>query len=318
MDPLLPVETNLYGLQPYRMNTGFQESLVSYIERLADAHNITPECLMRDYISEKLITIKKFDKILYHPAVLDFTANYSSADIVNRKLILDSYYTINLASILSIATGVSELINCTLINLNKVFSTANRKKWFYYCPECIYEGNLNNNCYNQLIWELDCVTACPIHNIKLVIHECLAPAHKRLKSANRKYYPGCCSICGSINYKCTSVQKKNASSEEICIAKKVVSYLDGTHINEYNLDRTYKYIPTVVAFKRHKYYLTFDNLSETGLALISSLLNKDNNWFDFYNKLKIPPYIQLHNNILSQIDEKKYIFEYNDKLFSRV
>lgn len=89
-----------------------------------------------------------------------------------------------------------------------------------YCPECVRTGDGQQ--HGQLLWEVDCVQACPVHGVRLrAAGECGAPDTNKLILSRRPLIPGVCSHCGSIGFRCLSEKGQPASRSDIWVAASV-------------------------------------------------------------------------------------------------
>jgi transcriptional regulator with XRE-family HTH domain len=79
--------------------------------------------------------------------------------------------------------------------------------------------------HGHLLWEVACITACPVHRVQLVPSECGAPRDKYLSKGRRKNLPGVCSTCGSIGYRCMEGTTAMASEVEVWKAQQVAELI---------------------------------------------------------------------------------------------
>lgn len=209
--PILRAPTTLYGIEPIGIGTGACESLRSYIIRLADAHRVSPSILVRDIVTIKMVgqpghwIAKRKLVFKTHPVIVSGSASSQT-----------------IYSALSTLTGSSNLDCCTLIPVSKILCAQRLlKKSQFHCPKCIQSTNHIDSMYGRLIWEIQCVTACHIHGIKLIESKCGSIDSDRLHEQHRKILPGICSRCGSVGYRCRDHDISPASEIEIWKAKQI-------------------------------------------------------------------------------------------------
>ncbi|SPQ01858.1 hypothetical protein NBG4_760005 [Candidatus Sulfobium mesophilum] len=204
--PSFPELTLLYGLIPRGLGTGACESLKSHVGRLADAHRVSPTTLLEEVLSKKLVAHNISWK---HENTWDWNGNshvYSSMGDMTRGLTI----------VLTEVTGVEGLFHCTMLSMRDILDArglvASESR---HCPLCLQETRDTVNIYGQLIWELECVTACPVHRIQLVPSKCGVSQGRPLILSRRKLLSGVCSTCGSIGYLCRGRTLTIASDVEI-------------------------------------------------------------------------------------------------------
>jgi hypothetical protein len=83
-----------------------------------------------------------------------------------------------------------------------------------YCPKCVLSDGRMGRAHSRLVWELQFVTACPRHGLKLQVRKCGAPPCDRLNSAQRPKLPDVCRYCGSIGLRCQEIFEPASVSEQ--------------------------------------------------------------------------------------------------------
>lgn len=208
--PRTEAPTDLYPLQPIGIGQGDCESITSYITRLASEHNLSTRIFMKEVLSK--LSNNSFKSINHRS---NWDIKYQNGYISSGEM------ADNICKILEKGTGVSGLENCTIIGLrniipiNRIFSTVKR-----HCPLCL-NNNDSEDLFERLLWSFLIITACPIHNIKLVESSCNAQASKHLPLFSRPNLAGVCSTCGSIGFRCISDKKQKASAVEIWKAQQI-------------------------------------------------------------------------------------------------
>lgn len=191
--------------------TGQVQSLSSYIEHLAFAHNLRPRQLALllaeacpEVTTKRALCMVSRDASLYRGT--DATRTFREA--------------------LERATG-AELKQSTLEELTKAVSTRNlssNNRLSRYCPECVKA--VEGIPYARLLWELQLVKACPIHKVRLRAgNVCGAAASEHLPKYNRPSMQGVCTQCGSVGFRCIPAAAEAASDEEVWIAAEVEKLL---------------------------------------------------------------------------------------------
>lgn len=214
----MPERSILYRLSPIDSRTAQRESLSSYFCRLADAHSFSPQQLADNFVLPR-IGNKYFDsksKSNYFWQVPSFNGIGDVAEAWS--------------SALQRLTSVSDLHHLTLLSLKESVSqsalTAKERRW---CVMCFREMREVGVCYGKLIWEIEVVTACPRHGIKLAFRCDCNPDYKQ----NRfqiKYLPNICKFCGRDLGESVG-QAKQANDHEMVIARLVEKFLNGRTFN---------------------------------------------------------------------------------------
>jgi len=94
-----------------------------------------------------------------------------------------------------------------------------------YCPVCVTE--CSNISHGRLLWELDAVTACPKHGVRLRSEKvCGAPPNEKLRLQERPFLSCVCSQCGSIGFRCINEQPEAATDYEVWTASEVGRLLE--------------------------------------------------------------------------------------------
>ena len=191
--------------------TGQVQSLLSYVEHLALAHSMKPRALV-----ETLFRRFPVDGV---------DANEMTEIVLRGKVNSGLPAAVRFQEALEEATGCS-LAGATVGKYSAVFASTNltRHKEIVCCPACVREGDALP--YMPLLWDFQCVTACPRHKVKLVaIPACGAPLSERLKPHQRPTLSGICTHCGSIGYKCAHLEVEEASAESVWVAAQVEQLL---------------------------------------------------------------------------------------------
>lgn len=193
--------------------TGQVQSLSSYFEHLAFAHNMRPKQLAA--------------LLAEHTGALT-TATAVSMVTRESGTQRGTIATRQFRSAIEMATGAS-LEAATMESLLHAVSakklTNEFKRRGRYCPVCIREAG-DELPYGRLLWEFDVVRACPVHNVCLhPAGECAAPQEEVLPLHQRPTMQGVCNRCGSIGHKCDPRPLTTAALEDLWVAKEVEALL---------------------------------------------------------------------------------------------
>jgi hypothetical protein len=198
-----------YPRQLTGQGTGQVQSLQSYLEHLALSHNMKPRVLL-----ETLLRAYPLES--FQGAIQTMMKRWSVHGNANLGP--------ELKQRLELATG-SCLDGSTLERYRSIFgATSLTRLDVAYCPCCVQEDE--GLPYIRLLWQVQCVTACPIHKVKLRLAKtCGAPASERLPLQKRPTLGGVCSQCGSVGFKCVDETPLAADREEIWVAHQVASLI---------------------------------------------------------------------------------------------
>ena len=151
---LLPF-TQLYPLAPIGIGSAQVESLGSYVARLAWEHSVAPEALVRHILGfnhAQSIRRTSVNSVSRHLGV-DYFAGMSSS--TQRRV-----------DVLETVTGQSNLAALTALRLGKTLSAFSILRYYAaWCPVCLTDDIVP---YGRLLWEFECVDACPVHDLNLV------------------------------------------------------------------------------------------------------------------------------------------------------
>ncbi len=202
----MPERTLFYGLPPYGVGTPFVEGIRSYIWRLAEAHSLKPRMLLELLVKAS----SRFDEFELRRDVFSSRSHGLSSKMNEIR------------ERLQVATG-QYLGGTTLYRFRNAFAEQHLtqiKGPGRYCPICIM-GPRDAH-YDQLLWEVACVDACPIHRVVLRNSKiCGADPDSMLQWQNRPYLNGVCKMCGSIGYQCVRQPPESACDGQVWIAENV-------------------------------------------------------------------------------------------------
>jgi ribosomal protein S27E len=148
-----PQCTRFFGLAPRGLGTGLHESLPSYLDRLARLHSVRNGPFLVNEV---------------HPKPVPSSGSLLSRH--SRGMLIGNSYAERIASAVALSTGVPEvagLVQSTLSrHLGWYKNTRPRAAW---CPLCFADwAKQGLPIYRPLLWSLNPVRCCPIHNVFLL------------------------------------------------------------------------------------------------------------------------------------------------------
>ncbi|QNB12630.1 TniQ family protein [Paraburkholderia tropica] len=157
-----PSRSILYSLAPYGCSGEDRESLGSYLTRLCEAYEMTRWTLTNTIVgpaAEELLHVSG-DRMSRDVGRAAYRLNVSGL----TEQVSHWAYTLNHL------TGRDNLQLCTLLPLRSLVSDfvlqVERER---FCPECFEEDvRRKRDCYGRLLWTIDAVKACPLHQLQLV------------------------------------------------------------------------------------------------------------------------------------------------------
>jgi hypothetical protein len=168
--------TRLHPLRPIGVGTPYVECLTSYMSRLAASHGVTVGQLIVREISPNLET-------------------QTSGGINGKQLNGTGRYPENVAALLETLTGSHGIQDLTLVKWQAFFQQKRiLREVRAWCPDCYQQAKQDGGeIYDQLLWAVDQVKACPIHKRPL-LSLCLNCGEEQLPFSLR-LRPGFCAGC---------------------------------------------------------------------------------------------------------------------------
>lgn len=176
--PVIPERTTLYRLQPIGIGTGWIESFSGYLQRLAEAHHVSPGVLMaRMIIADQCENPWRyawygdnFDGVGANPAL---TARVEAL------------------------TGAPELGKLTARRFGGFLPDRHLMRGYRaWCPRCYRDDRFaGESVYDRLAWRFRNYTICTLHHVEIE-PEC-GNCHKPQRTLGWKGRPGHCSRCGA-------------------------------------------------------------------------------------------------------------------------
>lgn len=198
----LPKRSFLYSLKPIGLGTPTVEGLPSYLTRLASAHEITVETLIRHYIAPLFFLNEQPSHLSQNDAIkLAISQAHRSLEILQQpdaQFWLDrTKHVSKVVDIVKLVTSREDISYLTLLpwqtwrlSFKHIFHTEQR-----WCAACYQEWrDADSPIYQPLLWALEPVTVCPYHQRYLQLH-CLCYGHAQPFLKLRKLN-GYCHECG--------------------------------------------------------------------------------------------------------------------------
>jgi AraC-like DNA-binding protein len=180
--PAIPPRSRLISLEPVGLRTPYVECLSGYAARLAEQHVTTLYYLFSREIAP----------LINKPGTIGHRVSFASfAKAVNGLGIIAA----DMVCVFEKLTLRKDLMYTTMLPWAKAISskslTRNARAWCSACyEECAANGS---EIYDQLLWTIQSVTACPEHK-QLLEHKC-PHCHKAQHILSHRSRPGFCSRC---------------------------------------------------------------------------------------------------------------------------
>ncbi|MCI0413476.1 TniQ family protein [bacterium] len=181
------LSSRLYHLKVIGIGTEHVENLASYTGRLASAHCVTVGTL----VSKEIVPVINKPWMLKQRGYILSPESPQTTAICGAGQMATDWVTA-----LERLTLRHELKFATMLPWRAVMAQKNLiRKFRVWCPEC-YEQQIHKGvAYDPLLWSLEAVMACKIHQRQL---------SKKCQTCNRsvplidsRYVPGLCSQCGN-------------------------------------------------------------------------------------------------------------------------
>ncbi|MCM3358646.1 TniQ family protein [Psychrobacillus sp. MER TA 171] len=177
--------TILYNLEPEGIGTPYMESLTSYIARLAAAHSVSIAILLKKILEPELSLIHIKDDLI--KGLYNSTSNY-----INKN----NSITLDYVNALEFLTGRNDIRNLTMLNWQGILTRKIMGDYRKWCPACFNRMVTNSEeIYEPLIWYLDAIENCDIHEIPL--KDSCNNCKKKLPFLHSRIIVGYCQYCGS-------------------------------------------------------------------------------------------------------------------------
>ncbi|MEN1969719.1 TniQ family protein [Lentibacillus sp. N15] len=183
VDNFLSTRTELYNIEPVGIGTPYVESLLSYIARLAEKHNISETVMLKEV----------FAPVMENENI---KIDVSQRGNTYREHLANGISTFSLELISSIEklTGRKDIQYTTMINWGGLFNEniVNRnRRW---CPLCLemFQQELGI-VYEPLLWAISEIKVCDRHQISL--KELCPHCGKKMSYIHRNLIVGHCQYC---------------------------------------------------------------------------------------------------------------------------
>ncbi|MFB9124357.1 hypothetical protein E2553_35050 [Paraburkholderia dipogonis] len=197
-------EPDLYSLQPRDVGGALCETIESYFLRLAREHCVSPRTL---------------HKLLIPPGSPMHQASPREGLLASLSGAQKSWYFFMLAERLRVCTKREDVMACTVQSLTRVVQFSSRRGR-RHCPLCERDRAFGES-WIPFLFEVGCVTSCPVHRVRLVASKCGAENGFSLPERQRSRMPGVCWTCGSLNFRCVNAPVEPSWLSEDWTAKQV-------------------------------------------------------------------------------------------------
>ncbi|WP_261540894.1 TniQ family protein [Burkholderia multivorans] len=220
-----PPRSMLFSLNPEGHSGDNLEDLASYFRRLSEDHCMLPWSLA----FRSVVPLVASGSAVWRAKMACYCYGLATSGVTE---LADSW-----ARALNAATGRNDLQLHTLVPLKvvvpptKLLSPIER-----FCPICYADDERSGRPkYNRLLWAIDCVTACPLHNVQLQAvdkskHDNENPIWLRRRgrrpSTNSFWLPG---ISRANGRSLAGDSGKPARDEDIRFARLVADLIDDLH-----------------------------------------------------------------------------------------
>ncbi|MCU5702542.1 TniQ family protein [Bacillus cereus] len=205
----LESSSTLYSLSPVGVETGLCESLISYIIRLSEEHNI----LIGTFIS-KMVAPMLTSQYILNSNVDGGNRFYDGAKSLNGF----DKNALEFIRVLGSLTGRSDIKETVLIEVKDLIASRGLlKNNLAWCPVCL--NKWRKDAYYPLIWFFKDARICVQHKCEL---EDICPScNKYLPILHRKMLIGYCPYCS--NWLGTSEIKRVENGKELFKAKEITN-----------------------------------------------------------------------------------------------
>jgi transcriptional regulator with XRE-family HTH domain len=204
----LPVRSRLHSIEPIGIGTPFVESLTGYMIRLAAAHAVRVSDLIEYELRTSIPYFHSVSKIAnVINGVNESAQNWVSA--LERFTLRDNLRFLTLLPFASL--------------LKTPFLIRQERAW---CPRC-YESRKaqGHDVYEQLLWSLQPVEICPLHNTPL--DTSCPTCHRRLRPLRAVSRPGLCSWCHQwLGVPRPPMQKEGPTDYQVWVAQQFGQLLE--------------------------------------------------------------------------------------------
>ncbi|WP_322032821.1 TniQ family protein [Paraburkholderia sp. J76] len=194
--------TSLYSLTPKGVGTQDCESILSFMARLAAAHNVSLNSLC-EFVRTQT---PDADWLSWRNPVVNLSLRVPDAFIET---------VIRL-------TGNSSLQLCSLDRIRDLVHLHKSKNFRIqrHCPICVQQAPYPGG-WNRLLWTIGVVEACPEHGVALSVSKCGADRKEWVYQGDRSYLPGVCRSCRKNAFGCIRAEGKKASAQQMWVARQV-------------------------------------------------------------------------------------------------
>jgi hypothetical protein len=204
----IPTRSRLHSIEPIGIGTAFVESLTGYMIRLAASHAVR----VSDLIEHELRTSIPY---FHAPAGIPNAINGINESARNWVAALERFTLRDNLQLLTLLPFAPLLSTPLLVRRERA-----------WCPSC-YESRAaqGQEVYEQLLWCLQCVQMCPLHNKPL---QTSCPAcHRGLRPLCAVSRPGFCSRCHQwLGLRGSSTQETRPTDYQVWVAQQFGQLLE--------------------------------------------------------------------------------------------
>jgi len=205
-----PPRSVLYNLEPMGFNGATREDLRSYFQRLCIELNLPPWSVANSLVAPIVAAWREFNS-------RSFVDDWFTSSMCGRAQTAADW-----SQALNLLTAREDLQLLTLLHVQDLLSDfLLAAKCARYCPQCYTDDVAGGtDCYNRLLWTLDVVRACPLHEVTL-LEGCSCGLSS---STGRKVFvPGRCPHCAR---DFSVLERHQANPRDIDAARRVAELLD--------------------------------------------------------------------------------------------
>jgi DNA-binding transcriptional regulator YiaG len=184
----IPPRSRLYQLAPIGLGTIYVESLTGYVIRLAEAHSV----FTRTLITKEILPL--FHKAYLSTAKCGGTFWSKNAPALNGL----GNWARDWVAVLEALTLRIDLRCLTMLRYADVLPARGLlRRTQAWCPACYEDWRLTkNSVYQPLLWNLEVVTTCSIHHMRLHLECPHEDCHRTVPISHPRSRTGHCPHCG--------------------------------------------------------------------------------------------------------------------------
>jgi len=205
-----PPRSLLYNLEPKGFNGATREDLRSYFQRVCIAQNLPPWSVANNVVAPIVASWREFN-------CRSFVDDWHTGSMCGRGQTAADW-----SQALNLLTAREDLQLLTLLHVKDLLSDfLLSAKGTRYCPQCYADDVAGGtDCYNRLLWTLDVVRACPVHEVTL-LEGCSCGLSSM--TGRKVFVPGRCPHCAR---DFSVLERQQANARDTDAARRVAELLD--------------------------------------------------------------------------------------------